>query len=395
MVATLSDIHSFAGSPTTPPSTVRAPGGAGDPFDRLEKLASEREWAADLLLCGGDICDHADPDGLVYAWKRLDDLAAQLGATLLATAGNHDLDSRFLRSDFDPKGALQNLIPPFPVGTIDGRDSYWARNYAIVVKDHTLVVSLNSAAFHGYHNEERRFAEFNHGRVSRHTVDQLFKDLSDLDQSNIRHHLLLCHHHPQEVGPFADFEATSVMRDAAYLLHKLETSGHEWLIVHGHRHLPFLTYAGGSAVVFSCGSFARLVGDLYNGTVGNQFYFIRLGTQSYCTATDLDIAGTFESWNWVGGDWVRAPQLRGLPPHGGFGFRGSINSLSSLMKTAVERSGGTLTWPDLVKQTPALRHVTPVDLAKLLARASDQWAALTPPLEDLHLGWPPEQVSAR
>jgi hypothetical protein len=49
---------------------------------------------------------------------------------LLGTVGNHDVDSRLRFSEFDPKGHLQALSPPFP-GVNGVADRYWARNFHI------------------------------------------------------------------------------------------------------------------------------------------------------------------------------------------------------------------------------------------------------------------------
>lgn len=111
----------------------------------------------DLILCAGDICDKADGTALAQAWRELNDLAAHSGARLIATVGNHDLDSRDSK-EIDPRGVLYDLSPAFPSGDEAIRDKYWARNFAII--DGPLseqaatvpwrVATVNSSAFHGY-----------------------------------------------------------------------------------------------------------------------------------------------------------------------------------------------------------------------------------------------------
>jgi predicted MPP superfamily phosphohydrolase len=128
----ISDIHSFSFRPddVDEPSYAKA-NVTPNPFTELLALLSEDPpLQADLLVCAGDICDQADEQGLDYAWGRLNEVASKSGATLVATAGNHDLDSRFLKNSFNPKGALQALRPTFPHESPSASDMYWARNFS-------------------------------------------------------------------------------------------------------------------------------------------------------------------------------------------------------------------------------------------------------------------------
>ncbi len=73
---------------------------------------------------------------------------------MLATIGNHDLDSRGLEEetgdDFDPKGNVLLLDPPFPYDNNYRDNQYLARNFCITHSNDATFVNINSCAFHGY-----------------------------------------------------------------------------------------------------------------------------------------------------------------------------------------------------------------------------------------------------
>jgi metallophosphoesterase superfamily enzyme len=101
-IAVVSDLHTHDGSS----AELGAPSmlGTSDPEDQpkrhpisgLKKLISDNKLRADILLCSGDLANKATPSGLNYAWRQLEILKNALGARkLIATAGNHDMDSRY------------------------------------------------------------------------------------------------------------------------------------------------------------------------------------------------------------------------------------------------------------------------------------------------------------
>ena len=78
----------------------------------------------DYVLCAGDITNRADAPALERAWGMVASLASNLGARLIATAGNHDYASHSrddppdltadLPAEVDPKDALLQLDPQGP-----------------------------------------------------------------------------------------------------------------------------------------------------------------------------------------------------------------------------------------------------------------------------------------
>lgn len=395
----LSDIHAFSSRPPDleEPSYAKANAPGLNPFAALAKETAQWAMPIDFVVCPGDICDQADEEGLVYAWDQLAQVATSLGAHLVATAGNHDLDSRFLTTSFNPKGALQRLTPTFPHEGEHASDCYWARNFSALKERNTIFVSVNSAAFHGYHNEDRMFREFEHGRISPDTVHAISKSLAELDDDSVQHHILLCHHHPQVVGPFRDVEGNSAMRDAHILLDQLTDQGRPWLIVHGHRHYPSISYAAGGAnapVIFSAGSFSRRLGDIYEGQVDNQFYVVELLQSTACESLDLDIAGIFTSWTWGHSEgWIPAPPRTGLPRQGGFGYRGSVLALAKRIVALLQQSQApSIRWVTVRQQLPQVQYLVPTDLHDLMKRLTTLGVVVEPSLDNLYPGLPPTEI---
>jgi len=139
-IAVASDLHAFVPSDTNkaPPSYLPI-SGPPDPFQHpiegLKVLIRDCHLTADLLLCPGDMGDKADQASQYYVWEQLQNLKNALGAPqALATAGNHDMDSRY-STEFDAKGILQSLIPPFPGLSEVECDRYWSRNFVVHEQD--------------------------------------------------------------------------------------------------------------------------------------------------------------------------------------------------------------------------------------------------------------------
>ena len=77
----------------------------------LKAFLSRNGITADVVVCPGDLCHQADRDALRYAWRELDAIKTILGAAeVIATAGNHDMDSRFHHAN-DARGELLDLTP--------------------------------------------------------------------------------------------------------------------------------------------------------------------------------------------------------------------------------------------------------------------------------------------
>jgi predicted phosphodiesterase len=313
---------------------------------------------SDLLLCPGDLGHQASPVGIQYAWKELHSVGQLLNAkTVTATAGNHDIDSRYLGDDHAPEHILKGLVPQFPFSDDTLTDRYWGRAYAILDKEDYRLLVLNSSAYHGNTPVEK-----NHGRVDRQTLNEIEKDLKLRDRKEVN--IFLCHHHPQQHSEL-ELGEDDYMRHGQLLLNLLG-SGHfgDWIVIHGHKHHPKITYAAGGAsapVVFSAGSLASKLFIPVQSVSRNQFYLISIEPERIET---LGIAGTGRAWDWAHGTgWVPSGDDSGLPANFGFGAKLKAGAVTSQILPLVQAA--PLDWNHLLVQLPIVRYILPTDL-KLL-----------------------------
>lgn len=362
-LAVVSDLHAFSSkensfgsvldfSPTQPRSS--------NPLSDLIDAARTHPIIADTLVCSGDICNRADYGGLKAAWLGLQDLRTALSAeTLIATCGNHDLDSRFLSTDPDPdpKGGLLSLLPPFPFSDEALSNKYWAKNYALVaLSSGVLVVSLNTSAYHGGLSEE-----IHHGRISKRTIDSLATELQHTQPAIA--HVLLCHHHPLPLNGWGPgVPDNEFMKNGQELLDALSrATNSNWVVIHGHRHHPRLIQAASSRsaapFVIGAGSLgARVTG------VPNQFHLIKLFASDAPDHSSL--VGTVETWNWTDTTkWSICSNAGSLPPYCGFGFRGQIRALASEIERLVGSS--YVRWKKVREEIPSVDFLMPEDMTTL------------------------------
>lgn len=363
-IAVLSDIHAFSKSALSQgepdPSYVEtsaSSAAAADPFASAEILIKEASLSADILVCCGDIGDKAHPSAIQYAWGRINGLAATLEAgTVLVTSGNHDLDSRH-NNGYDARATLQTM-PGYPFDDESLNNEYWARNVVVVEREGCRFAILNSAAFHGQDGDEWR-----HGRVSQSTIDYLRRRLDETPARAVN--VLICHHHVHTVGS-VDLGDQSQMRDAQLLTELLGDGRHgSWLIIHGHRHWPSLTYAAGTAispVVFSAGSFSAVLHQEIAGRARNQFYIIDMPTEQGAGR----LRGQFRAWDYIwGAGFSPAREMSGLPHVGGFGSRLSGLEVAEQIATALDNAKADLMkWAEIVETAPEIQFLTPADLSQ-------------------------------
>lgn len=373
-IAVLSDLHAHnIDESTAPPPSFYSIAGSDSqptvhPIAGLKKFIRDHALRADLLLCPGDITDKADPICLAHAWRDMIALKELLGANrLIATAGNHDMDSRYLHADFDPKGMLQTLSPMFPGVHEDNLcDRFWARNYFRLEGDSWQLLVLNSSAYHGIGPAAEK--EYEHGRVSRHTVEAIKAELQTLHRKPVN--VLLCHHHmlPDTIFARTDY---SEMKGADLLLDALGSGefGH-WLVIHGHKHHPRLFYAPGgmsAPVIFCAGSLCAHIYAELQGRARNQFYLLQLPFAEYATL-GVDMCGRISAWDWIPlRGWQPAGNESGLPHQSGFGFHPSFATIAPDIAQFVSAGGQPyVEWQELLAYKPQIQYMLPSDLSRLL-----------------------------
>lgn len=257
-LAVLSDLHAYVDTSKSSNSSLAYGNPSSEtrnPLSMLIAFVKKQELRADVVVCPGDICNQADFAGFSRAWAALGELKCAMGASeVIATCGNHDLDSRYLgtsHDDPDPKGELMCLN--FPFDNVDATNKFWAKNYCIVqLRPGVCAVVLNTSAYHG-----GKQGEIDYGRVSRRTITSITHDLKAHVASGA--HILVCHHH---LIPMQGWESKPdyqyVLKGAELLDALEEATGTSWLVIHGHRHTPRLMYGPSSSsatpIIFGAGS---------------------------------------------------------------------------------------------------------------------------------------------
>ena len=363
-IAVASDIHAYDNiNDDSAPSHLRITEPENEPGKHpiagLIDLIEKEGLVADLFLSPGDLGDKAQPAGIQYAWKCLHQVGEKLRAKLVtAASGNHDLDSRYIHNDYDAKGILLGLDPPYPLPDVSLNDRYWARNFVIIEGDEYRLIILNTCAYHGTAQDE-----ITHGRIADSTLSGLRNELSKIEPKIIN--ILLCHHHPQQHMELRLGEY-DVMKNGQLLLDLLSTGDFgRWLVIHGHKHHPKIAYASGvatSPVIFSAGSLcANLYRELQT-MARNQFYLISL---PYDDIDRIGLVGIIQAWDWASGSgWAPAAGLSsGLPSVCAFGFRGDPRAFAKRVANLVVEE--KMDWKSVQDSLPEVSYYTPLDAITL------------------------------
>jgi predicted phosphodiesterase len=369
----LSDLHATCEAPnrlsdeTKLSTNESAVAVSGHPFKAILQLIAEENVRADFVVCPGDMTNKAEPQALEYVWRKLHELKHAAGAkAVLATAGNHDVDSRGHSGDGFPREWLMRLKPSFPSGDDDSSNRYWAHGYCFhdyPIDDGRILrfLLLNSCWLHEARDELER------GVLPTYVLDKVREDLAKLPRAS--RSVALCHHHPQvhsELGLGYD----DTIRNGQTFLDLLAENS-SWLVVHGHKHHAKLSYAQGDVqrpVVFAAGSFSgRLQGT---NAVYSRNYFHVIEVDLTLTAT----CGTVETWSWLPGEgWIKAAPVvpRGFPCFTGFGFEGSIDEIIEKL-TRNQTYPSLLAWQEYERRCPEARYLTPKQQRHLFDRLKSE-----------------------
>ncbi|MEX3998743.1 metallophosphoesterase [Paraburkholderia sp. EG285A] len=359
--AVLSDLHAAPRSSDPKGTEVKLYsdgdgfGQHDNPLSSLYELVAREGLTADFVICPGDMTNRADGGALKFVWEQLHALKQKLGGQeVVATVGNHDVDSRGHSVGTIPREALMRLVPRFPIADNALADHFWAHGYFLTTIGRVRFLVLNSSWLHEHRDE------LEHGAVTFYTLEKLRRDLEG--QPAAEFNVAVCHHHPH-VHSELDLGG-DIMINGQKLLDTLSANC-AWLVVHGHKHHPKIELAQGEfqqPVVLACGSFSgRLEGA--NATVSRN-YFHMVKVERF--GVDAELRGVVRSWNWVAGygwkDYGNANVT--FPSRLGFGFEGSVQKLA---RDVVDSMGDhqLIKWEAMLGMQPDLAHLTPRKFAAL------------------------------
>ncbi len=338
----------------------------------LRKLIASEGIRSTFLLCPGDLGHQAHPPSVKHAWEAVHAIGSALNAEVIGTAGNHDVDSRHTYNSFDAKGYLQTLTPRFPIDDEGCFDRYWSRHFVILERPAVRFLIINSSAYHGVSVENGSPAEYEHGRIADTTLNAIRESLRTCSSNLVN--VLLCHHHPISFDEH-NLGSHDIINGGSALINMLlkEPFG-EWLIVHGHKHFPRITYAQGTAtapIVFGAGSFSVALQADISAFARNQFYVLTISPadiEKHC-----GLVGRFKAWDWiVGRGWQPASDSSGIPAQGGFGIKEKPSLIASRVSEAASQAI-TTKWSAIEASVPTLRFLHPDDLSLVLAEIKEKF----------------------
>lgn len=288
-------------------------------------------------------------------------MAADLGgAKVIATVGNHDIDTQALHL---PNGVADGILEhcqDHPVQSPDARRQYWDTRVTETLGPTWRVVVVNSTVMRRLAAGERDTGLLDDRALA--CVKACFP--GPPRQVNV----LLCHHHPMK-WPRLNPTDYSEMIQGPDLVQALDDDGSGWMVIHGHRHQPYLEYlpGGGDATVrLACGSVgARLDGELA-GHVRNQVHMVEFHLDA-ATKLGWSTAGRVTSHTWrPTTGWELAAAGDGLPAKAGFGLKASPAALARRLADHLAASNvPALERDEMLAVEPGLPYMLPPDARKL------------------------------
>ncbi len=349
--------------------TTSAPDNHTNPITTLEELIEEKKISANILLNCGDMSIKAEFSSQEYAWDKTNQLGEKINAKVMGTIGNHDVDSMCKNSDYDVKGGLQSLNPPFPGLDDSYGDKYWSRNYAIKIIENVRILNINSCAYHGVCSDKSDKKEFMHGRVSIQTIDSIKKEL-EKDQNKYDLNICFFHHHIDALINCKQTGDYSAMIKGEELIEAISSSSKtNWLLIHGHKHCPNIqekkTTDGMQHIIFSAGSFSSKRPKI--DTNIQQFYIIE-AVKNSLEKNSLPISGQIKAWTYGYGEgWLESTQEAKICYGMGFGFTEDIRVLAKKIdKVYLSYDEKYCEWAEIMKKIPNLDYISNSNLHSLI-----------------------------
>jgi predicted phosphodiesterase len=334
-----------------------------NPIKALKKLIKMEEIICDILICPGDIADKADPQGLSSGWNYLESIRTALDAKILvATVGNHDVNTRCLPSE-DPNAVLLSLDEKFPIPDPALQTQYWHEAFCTLPFGDSLLFIFNSCYTHRNPDSGKK------SQIDQAHLLSIGNHLKEINTQGYKYKIAICHHHPINHGNLS-VPDDDLISNGDELVKLLEMYGFQ-IVIHGHKHEPRLSYKD-SIPVFCAGSLSSTqnVNDL---RIENTFHVIELN--------EYERKGVIDTWVLIPRrGWIKKLDTF-FPCFTGFGYRGNINELAQKCITWLKiRNVDSTTYKSLKKEIPELDFLTPTDQIFLNEELILKNAELTPPL---------------
>jgi hypothetical protein len=317
------------------------PASAGKALQDLGRYIQQECIQVDAVLTVGDLTFRGDRAELVRAWELVQDIAEKAGSrVVVSTLGNHDR-YRGPTSPTDSSDIL-DLMPPFPISASSTASTeYIAAGFAVYDTPSLRIVSVDTSSNQDAAGPALRKA----------TRSRLPPIVASAGQRPTN--ILVSHNRISDCVGGDDL--SRVLQKAIH---------GPWIFVHGSNHLNAVEYSAGggaSAVEVSLSP----VDSPFLGGNTPRASCILLKLPSARESVGLTIPGQFRAMDWhpiMGWRQLRFPS-DGI---GGFGFRGSLESLAGQIAKSVQAaSSRQVDWRELLDADPRLAFVVPQDLRSI------------------------------
>lgn len=377
-IAVFSDIHAHIGRSVSSPGpsswiddrSVSRDHVSPNPIHDLHGLIQTGSLKVDLAICCGDICDIASPGGLDYGWTEFVRLADALGAVPIGINGNHDIDSRHVHSEIAYE-KVRGLLPKMPIDCDVCHAEYFSNKYLFLENSAARILLVDSCSYHPEQAQEQ-----GRGRIPDQTLHRIADELAATKDTS-RINICVTHHHPVRISKVFLGQDYDCMVNGAELINMLQKSNTgDWLIVHGHKHYPFLRHAKGTTpkiALLSSGSLSHRLWPELLTVARNQFHIIDISIQG-----PMGQVGIVHTWTWqYGSGWTPANQNDGLPYRTGLGIPAEVGAIHKRILEFAGSERSSIRWRELEGLIPVLQYLSPDDLTALKALLEkDHWHSM-------------------
>jgi predicted phosphodiesterase len=324
------------------------------PIEALKSLLNKESITADVLVTPGDFTNRANIHGYNVSVLTVRDLASTLKVDkVVATLGNHDIDSRNIhKQGFDY--LARNIFADFPILDKNERASYFSDGVCVTETATAAFLIVNSVHAHRDPDSAKR------GLITTAQQEAIELAIEKLATDKLR--ICVTHHHPLP-HEMLNLGAADLLEGGDMLLDSLEKSSFD-LLVHGHKHHPRLRYTTGGAAalpVFSSGSLSAVLSDKVARSCRNTFHILELSKEPGSKAT-----GEITTWEFSAHDgWVPASHISaGINGLCGFGAGHQLADIASSVANCFDQKN-TIPWDELIHSDPRLRYLIPSEMDEL------------------------------
>ncbi|MET2984804.1 metallophosphoesterase family protein [Aureibaculum conchae] len=322
---------------------------AEHPVESVVQLIKENNITSDLTLCPGDFTNKSNKQGFISGWEfSLEIHKALNGKEIIATLGNHDIDSFGVISDYCFEVA-RGIKKGFPIKDENLLDTFWSKGSVFIEGENYRVLAINSSHFH----YTKSTSEY--GKVGDETLEYIESYLSKIEDSKIT--IALSHHHPVDHSRLKLGEKDKIVNgnELLEIIGKYKFD----LFIHGHKHDPLLRYHtcysnNHKIPILSAGSFSATSNITFSGQ-RNTFHKIDIIKDNGI------VKGTIQTWTFLPrSGWKVRYDDEGFHSHTGFGFSGKVEELALKIINEVG-SSHLMKWIDIIQKFPEVKYLIPTE----------------------------------